>query len=173
MKRKGFDPNISSRVCSDHFLRTDFVDKPKESYKLTLKNEAVPSLYMSGRYDPPKKMCNIETITHDRLLQSSSMTNTTDLNSTILISQESIETVSISDSSIISTAPNINLTPIKTPYSLDLSPLLKTPSKCIRHSSTVVTPTRRLNFIKSPSTPTNTKLKKKVKLLHQTVRRKR
>ncbi|XP_050065993.1 THAP domain-containing protein 1-like [Aphis gossypii] len=123
VKRKGFNPNNSSRVCSDHFLRSDFVAKPGGSYKLMLKNESVPSLLMSGSLEPPKKVFNTEII-HETQLQSTSMTITPDLNTTILKSQESIESVAI-DLSITSTPPNINLTPIKTPHSI--SPLLKTP----------------------------------------------
>uniref|UniRef100_A0A2S2NEK3 THAP-type domain-containing protein n=1 Tax=Schizaphis graminum TaxID=13262 RepID=A0A2S2NEK3_SCHGA len=172
VKRKGFNPNNSSRVCNDHFLRSDFIPRPGGSYKLMLKGESVPSLLMSGSLEPPKKICNIETI-YETPLQSTSMTITPNFNPTILKSQESIESVAI-DLSVTSTPPNVSLTPIKTPHSI--SPLLKTPSKCIPHSSTLVTPARRLNFPKSPithSTPTKTKLKKKLKLLQQRVRRQR
>eukprot|EP00102_Acyrthosiphon_pisum_P022252 XP_016659462.1 PREDICTED: THAP domain-containing protein 1-like [Acyrthosiphon pisum] len=75
VKRKGFIPNNSSRVCSDHFLRSEFVVRPGGSYKLMLKGESVPSLLMSGSLEPPKKLCNIETI-HETPLQSTSMTIT-------------------------------------------------------------------------------------------------
>jgi len=172
VKRKGFNPNNSSRVCSDHFLRSDFVARPGGSYKLKLKDESVPSLLMSRSLEPPKKCCNIEII-HETPLQGTSMTTTHNLNPTVLKSQESVEPVAI-DLSLTSAPPNVNLTPIKTPHSI--SPLLKTPSKCTQNSTTLVTPARRLNFPKSPitrSTPTKTKLKKKLKLLQQKVRRQR
>jgi len=43
--RKGFVPNPGSRLCSDHFKRSDFYDNPGGSYKLTLKNDAIPSVF--------------------------------------------------------------------------------------------------------------------------------
>jgi len=43
--RKGFLPNAGSRLCSDHFKRSDFYDNPGGSYKLTLKNDAIPSVF--------------------------------------------------------------------------------------------------------------------------------
>ncbi|XP_022177501.1 THAP domain-containing protein 1-like [Myzus persicae] len=132
VKRKGFNPNNSSRVCSDNFLSSDFVPRPGGSYKLMLKGESVPSLLMSGSLEPPKKTCNIETI-HKTPLQSTNMTITPNLNPTILKSQEFIESVTI-DLSVTTSPPNVSLTPIKTPHSI--SPLLMTPSKCIQHSST-------------------------------------
>ncbi|XP_029345905.1 THAP domain-containing protein 1-like [Acyrthosiphon pisum] len=116
VKRKGFIPNNSSRVCSDHFLRSEFVVRPGGSYKLMLKGESVPSLLMSGKY------------------QYDNYTFTPNLNPTILKSQESIDSVAI-DLSITKTPPNVNLTPIKTPHYI--SPLLKTPSKCTQHPSTL------------------------------------
>lgn len=43
--RKGFVPNGGSRLCSDHFNRSDFYDNPGGSYKLTLKNDAILSFF--------------------------------------------------------------------------------------------------------------------------------
>ncbi|CAI6375176.1 unnamed protein product [Macrosiphum euphorbiae] len=43
--RIGFVPNAGSRLCSDHFERSDFYDNPGGSYKLTLKNYAIPSVH--------------------------------------------------------------------------------------------------------------------------------
>lgn len=43
--RKGFEPNSGSRLCSDHFKQSDFYENPGGSYKLTLKNDAIPSIF--------------------------------------------------------------------------------------------------------------------------------
>lgn len=43
--RKGFIPNKYSRLCHEHFKTSDFYQNPGGSYKLTLKSDAVPSIF--------------------------------------------------------------------------------------------------------------------------------
>ncbi|KAF5281734.1 hypothetical protein FQR65_LT14574 [Abscondita terminalis] len=44
LRREDFTPTKYSKVCSDHFTSTDYINRP-ESYKLKLKADAVPSIF--------------------------------------------------------------------------------------------------------------------------------
>ena len=62
MKRKGFQPTLHSKVCSTHFMPTDFelLGNDGKPLKLKrLKRDAVPSIFTSGLPDhlqaPAKK----------------------------------------------------------------------------------------------------------------------
>lgn len=44
VKRKNFFPSLYSKLCSDHFLPTDILDRPG-TYKKHLKADAVPSIF--------------------------------------------------------------------------------------------------------------------------------
>lgn len=57
MKRKQFTPSQYSKICSEHFLSSDILDRPG-TYKKHLKPDAVPTLFpaMPSYYQPiPKK----------------------------------------------------------------------------------------------------------------------
>lgn len=57
MKRKQFTPTIYSKICSEHFLSSDILDRPG-TYKKHLKSDAVPTIFpaMPSYYQPiPKK----------------------------------------------------------------------------------------------------------------------
>lgn len=44
VKRKGFQPSKSSKICSEHFRESDFQNQPGFKYK-RLKENAVPSVF--------------------------------------------------------------------------------------------------------------------------------
>ena len=57
MKRKQFIPSQYSKICSEHFLSSDILDRPG-TYKKHLKPDAVPTVFpaMPSYYQPiPKK----------------------------------------------------------------------------------------------------------------------
>lgn len=59
--RKGFIPSYSSRLCSIHFQTSDFYNNPGGSYKLTLKENAVPSVFQISIHStllPTRLFCN-------------------------------------------------------------------------------------------------------------------
>jgi len=55
INRHGFIPKKSSRICNIHFLKTDFVDSPGDSYMLKLKPSTVPSVF-PGRPEASSKL---------------------------------------------------------------------------------------------------------------------
>lgn len=61
ISRKGFVPNKASRLCSEHFKLCDFYENPGGSYKVSLKSEAVPSIFQFSVHStliPTKLFCN-------------------------------------------------------------------------------------------------------------------
>lgn len=45
VQRKGFTPSKHSAICSDHFVRSDYKINPGGSYRLHLKETAIPSIF--------------------------------------------------------------------------------------------------------------------------------
>jgi len=59
--RTGFIPNKNSRLCHVHFKSSDFYENPGGSYKLSLKSDAVPSIFEVSIHStliPTKLFCN-------------------------------------------------------------------------------------------------------------------
>lgn len=56
IKRKGFVPTQSSKICSEHFRESDFLNQPGFKYK-RLKDDAVPSVFTEFPEHLQKKPC--------------------------------------------------------------------------------------------------------------------
>ncbi|CAG9813010.1 unnamed protein product [Phaedon cochleariae] len=51
--RENWTPSKTSKLCGEHFLPTDYIDKPGRTARL-LKPDAVPSIFAFTRHLPPK-----------------------------------------------------------------------------------------------------------------------
>lgn len=62
LKRKGFSPTKASKLCSEHFVPTDFLDRPG-SYIKRLKPNAIPSVFPAfpAYYQCKPKMPRLRT----------------------------------------------------------------------------------------------------------------
>jgi len=54
--RKGFIPTKNSRLCNNHFVKSDFKNPVGGSYKLLLRDGAVPSVFNNLVSQPIKKL---------------------------------------------------------------------------------------------------------------------
>lgn len=142
--RKHFTATKYSKVCSDHFTRDDFKINVGGSYRLDLKNEAVPSIF---------------DCTKDLALKRAKILNTFSNKSPIKEQPREINQLSLT--------PDYAAGPSKLGSSH--SPILKTPSK---GRVLLFSPPRKRISVKLPDTPIKKFLKNKIKLLKQTVRRK-
>jgi len=61
VRRKGFIPSKNSWLYHEHFKSSDFYENPGGSYKLTLKSNAVRSIFQLSVHStliPTKLFCN-------------------------------------------------------------------------------------------------------------------
>jgi len=145
--RKGFTATKFSKICSDHFVYDDFKSNVGGSYRLDLRENVVPSVFI----------CTTELLAKRAKLLNGTNSDTLEINE--------IEPVNLAP--LRSLSPD-NIKEIDTQITSSRSSiqLLRTPSK----SKVLLfppSPKRKL-----PDTPRKKALYKKIQLLQQTVRRK-
>lgn len=165
VRRKGFIPTKNSFICSAHFLRSDYNFKPGGSYRLYLNETAVPSIIPDPNIE--KKIPHISIVNiggeniFEKTTQSPGIQNTPELE----CSNSQIQETSFEVLSEIPDSPNEeNKLKAK-------DTLLITPSK-FKINKRLFSPTVKRKIGATIDSPKTGKLKKKIKLLQQGIRRK-
>lgn len=147
-KKDLFVPNKWSKICSNHFLPSDYRQPPGGTYILKLNSDAIPTVCLPSSFQPPVKFQKVE---HELSPEIYNLTR-----------DESMETqnndkpleIRNSDDEIAN-----GITPV----------ILITPTKYQRSSPIKITPIRKRQSIEI-TTPIR-KMKSQIKVLQQKVRR--
>lgn len=168
-----FIPNGWSKICSNHFLPSDYRQPPGGTYILKLNSDAIPTVCLPSSFHPPVKFQKVEHELSPEVNNStkdeSIETQNSDKSLKIQNSDEPLEILNSEETlEIQNSVEPLDIQNSDDEITKGITPIiLITPTKYQRSSPIKITPTRKRKFIEI-TTPIR-KIKSQIKVLQQKV----